>query len=280
MPYKWLLLAVVPTSLSFILPTQQRKYPHNPVTSMKSTGGAEALYDVPEEKISESESADLVNPKEELMSVVSAASPGAKLSADLRASVLETLMKLEPANPTEDPATSPLLNGVWDVAYTGYAPGPLASSPTRPLALFLYAGGFTPGVAGLSFARMLPESLVDVGDLTLTIQREQPRVEAKSSIAIAGMGAQTVKVFTKLEAESGVRLKETYSSVKALDRDVDVPSALRYSRTLYITYLDDEVLVVRDDSGVPEVLLRNSMPDFFDEGRPSADEDDVSPGSS
>ncbi|KAJ1451208.1 hypothetical protein M885DRAFT_530229 [Pelagophyceae sp. CCMP2097] len=222
----------------------------------------------------------IMNPKEELMSVVGAAAPpGNKLSADLRSSVLETLMKLEAANPTDAPATSPLLNGVWDVAFSGYAPGPLLS-PTRPLALFLYAGGFTPGIAGLSLARMLPEAVVDVGDLTLTIQREQPRAEAASTVSLAGMGAQAVKVKTTLEAESGVRLRETYQSVSALGRAVDIPERLRYSRTLYVTYLDDEVLVVRDDSGVPEILLRKSMPDFLrpDEGRPSADVDDVAPG--
>lgn len=225
----------------------------------------------------EAEVMNTLSPKEELMSVVAASSPGSSMTADLRASTLETLMKLEPTNPTEAPATSPLLNGVWDVVYSGYAPGPLAS-PTRPLALFLYAGGFTPGVAGLSLARMLPESLADVGELSITIQREQPRAEASTTVALAGMGPQTVKVQTSLEAESAVRIKETYLSASAFGRDVEIPSRLRYSRLIYVTYLDDEILVVRDESGVPEVLLRKSMPDFLDEGVPSSDEDDVAPG--
>lgn len=41
-----------------------------------------------------------------------------------RVTINELLMKLEPKNPTEDPAMSPLLNGVWELLYTGgYASG-------------------------------------------------------------------------------------------------------------------------------------------------------------
>ena len=85
-----------------------------------------------------------VDVKDELLSVVGAA-VGDSVSSDLRDEVSELLVKMESKNPTAEPATSALLNGVWDVAYQGYAPGPLPS-PTRPLALALYAGGFTPGV--------------------------------------------------------------------------------------------------------------------------------------
>ena len=102
-----------------------------------------------------------VDVKDELLSVVGAA-VGDSVSSDLRDEVSELLVKMESKNPTAEPATSALLNGVWDVAYQGYAPGPLPS-PTRPLALALYAGGFTPGVAGLTAARMLPDALADGG---------------------------------------------------------------------------------------------------------------------
>ena len=84
-----------------------------------------------------------------------------------RAAPATTPRRLESTNPTADPATSPLLNGVWDVAFQGYAPGPLPS-PTRPLALALYAGGFTPGIAGLAAARLLPDSFADAGPAAVT----------------------------------------------------------------------------------------------------------------
>lgn len=37
------------------------------------------------------------------------------------------MLKLEPMNPTESPAKSPVLNGVWEFLYTGgLSPGTLA----------------------------------------------------------------------------------------------------------------------------------------------------------
>ena len=80
-----------------------------------------------------------VDVKDELLSVVGAA-VGDSVSSDLRDEVSELLVKMESKNPTAEPATSALLNGVWDVAYQGYAPGPLPS-PTRPLALALPVRG-------------------------------------------------------------------------------------------------------------------------------------------
>jgi len=212
----------------------------------------------------------VVSPKEELMSVVSTVSPiGSVASESLRSSVLELLTKLEPSNPTEAPATSPLLNGIWDVAYSGYAPGPLAS-PTRPVALFLYAGGYTPGLAGLSLLRMLPDSLVDVGGLEIKISRDQPRVEASTTVTVAGAGARDVKVRTTLDAETAIRLKESYATFELAGRALDIPNRLRYSRKLFVTYLDDDLLVVRDESGVPDLLLRKSFPDWLeDDNKPT-----------
>lgn len=44
-----------------------------------------------------------------------------------RTEVNELMLKLEPMNPTESPARSPVLNGVWEFLYTGgRSPGTLA----------------------------------------------------------------------------------------------------------------------------------------------------------
>ena len=79
---------------------------------------------------------------------------------NVRKTVLEFLEK-----PTLiGPATSPLLNGVWEVVYNGgYGEPNLLASPTRQAALFLYAGGYTPGSFGLQLARLLPNSFMQVG---------------------------------------------------------------------------------------------------------------------
>ena len=92
----------------------------------------------------------------DLLSTVAASSD----SSSMRVVVNELLLKLERSNPTAAPATSPLLNGEWSLAYQGgYAEG-LVSSPTRQLALFAYAGGYAPTMFGMALARLLPDSLL------------------------------------------------------------------------------------------------------------------------
>ena len=89
-----------------------------------------------------------------------------------RPEVGELLLKLERTNPTEDPARSRLLNGVWELQFAG-APGPgLLDSPTRELALSLYSAGYSPG-ALLQFLKKLPPPLSGAlsllsADITIT----------------------------------------------------------------------------------------------------------------
>ena len=166
------LIALAPAAVSAFAPK-----PAAPrAVALSKATVEDAVVDVVEAVIED------IDVKDELLSVVGAAG-GDSVSSDLRDEVCELLVKMESKNPTAEPATSALLNGVWDVAYQGYAPGPLPS-PTRPLALALYAGGFTPGVAGLTAARMLPDALADVGSLEIAITRDQPRVTALSLIHI------------------------------------------------------------------------------------------------
>ena len=163
------LIALAPAVTAFAPATAPRH------TALRATveDTVDAVVDVVEAIIED------VDVKDELLSVVGAA-VGDSVSSDLRDEVSELLVKMEAKNPTEEPATSALLNGVWDVAYQGYAPGPLPS-PTRPLALALYAGGFTPGVAGLTAARMLPDALADVGSLEIAISRGPVRKSTSAS---------------------------------------------------------------------------------------------------
>ena len=187
---------------------------------------------------------------------------GDAVSDETRSAINEALLSLERLNPTRDAAVSPLLNGVWELKYVGgYAPEWALPSPTRQLALFLYSGGYSPGVFCLQLAQKLPSQLVDVlGDLTLTIRRDQPRVEASMDVKMLfGNVKSSVKVKTRLEAQSSVRLRETYETASLLEQNIPIPQALQYTRDLYITYLDDDLLVVRDASGVPEVLVRKQF---------------------
>ena len=179
------------------------------------------------------------------------------ITAQDRASINEAVLKLEALNPTEDPVYSPLINGVWTLRYAGGYSEPKIPSPTRDLALFLYAGGYSPGLFALSLAQKLPSQLVEVGDLSISISRGQPRIEAKVDVTLLGGTDESVVVTARLMEDSGLRFTETYESASVLGQTVDIPEALQYSRDLYVSYVDEDILVVRDGSGVPEILVRN-----------------------
>jgi len=186
-----------------------------------------------------------------------------KISEDVdketRSKINEALLKIEAMNPTEQPTTSPLLNGVWLLRYSGgYSPDWTLPSPTRQLALFLYSGGYSPGLFALTLAQQLPSALVDVGELEISISRDtQQRIEAEVPVKLFGGPESKISVKARLDVESDVRFKETYEVISnLLDRDIELPEQARYSRDLYINYLDDDLLVVRDASGVPEILVR------------------------
>ena len=90
------------------------------------------------------------------------------ISKEVRSKITEALLKLEAMNPTPEPANSPLLNGVWSLKYAGgYDSEWALQSPTRQIALFLYSGGYSPGIFALSLASTLPSSFVETGDLEI-----------------------------------------------------------------------------------------------------------------
>ena len=99
-------------------------------------------------------------------------------------------------------ATSPLLNGEWDLVYAGgRGPGLLA---------------FPPLLAGAAAAARAPDGLVQLRRTKVAISRTQPRVLASGEAALlGGLGpfapqlAVALAVESTLEAESDLRLKVT-----------------------------------------------------------------------
>lgn len=101
------------------------------------------------------------------------------ITEETRTAINEALYKLEALHTrTSDPAVSPLLNGVWQLRYVGgYASQWALPSPTRQLALFLYSGGYSPGIFALGLAQNLPRPFVEVGrDVEVAISRTQVRL--------------------------------------------------------------------------------------------------------
>ena len=99
-------------------------------------------------------------------------------------------------------------------------------------------------------------SLITVHCVYAAISRSQPRIEAKIDVKLFGGSEDTIEVKARLEEDSGLRFTETYESASVLGQTVDLPLQLQYSRDLYVSYVDEDILVVRDGAGVPEILVR------------------------
>jgi len=220
-----------------------------------SDTASEDIVDVQSEEVAPTASSGIVNSIFD--ELPDEGKPVTSVSKETRASINEAVLKLEAMNPTEDPASSPLLNGVWSLRYAGgYDEEWAVPSPTRQIALFVYSGGYSPGLFALSLASTLPSGIVDVGELEISISREQPRIEAKVDVQFLGGASNDVVVKARLDTASSIRLTETYESAAVLGQTIDLPQAIQYSRDLYIAYLDEDILIVRDGSGVPEILVR------------------------
>jgi len=173
-----------------------------------------------------------------------------------RGRVSEAILRLEALNPNSEPVYSEDLDGTWKVKYTGsFAPG-LFPSPTRELAMFLYGGGYSLGNLLTSFAAGFWGQAVGVKEGPRSVRIQGGRdVDAKATIEVAGQ-TQTVSYAAELMPLSARRMSEEVLSVELPGPagKQDLPFELR--RTMLITYLDGEVMVVRDESGVPEVLTK------------------------
>eukprot|EP01038_Epipyxis_sp_PR26KG_P014180 gene14180-19028_t len=178
-----------------------------------------------------------------------------------RAEVNEYVVELEKKNPTTNPANSSLVNGVWEV---------------------IYASGLgSPGMFGFQVIKSLPiSSVIDLSDLTITITSTQPRVTASTTLNLVGVKVD-LSVISSLEEVSSLRLKESYVTGRFGTVDIPLNSSIKtYSREIIVTYVDDELLIVRDPIGAPEILKRKPM--VFQgsslEGQPGATDVDGKPG--
>lgn len=183
--------------------------------------------------------------------------------------VNERIIGLERLNPTLRPTTSPNLEGRWNFEWFG------AGSPVLSFAKFLF-GRIPPTLANLSKL----DVLIKDGCGTATAQ-----VKLLNSIE------NKLIISTKYSVEGPLRMKEEYvegafESPKvneeavpeqlrgafgqafhtvqqlpvpirdAVSSGIKVPLGGTFQRLILISYLDDEILIVRNTAGEPEVLTR------------------------
>ncbi|KAG0630448.1 hypothetical protein M758_1G178600 [Ceratodon purpureus] len=191
--------------------------------------------------------------------------------AAARINVSEKLLVLERLNPTPRPTTSPLLEGLWE---------------------FKWAAARSPGTtAARALIKRFPTNLASLSSLNILIL--DGTTKATATLKLFGSVESSFVLSTKLTAEGPTRLKEEYVEGNLSSPNViDVPSGLKgvydqlvstverlpaavkdvvsngirvpltgsYERQLLISYLDEEIMVARDESGVPDILYKIQAP--------------------
>lgn len=177
-----------------------------------------------------------------------------------RTDINEIILKLEKINPTSEPAKSNLLNGVWELVVSGVgSPGLLAYQALKSL---------------------VKDGLINAEEMQVTISSVAPRVDASVTVKF-GSARVTASATSELEVLSGTRLRERVTAARLDFFSVPIPTLLEPVRELVVSYLDEDLLVVRDPLGAPELLKRKSK-DFSGSSlvsEPSTDDESGAPGS-
>ncbi|XAR70034.1 hypothetical protein NMG60_11001849 [Bertholletia excelsa] len=186
-----------------------------------------------------------------------------------RIDVNERIIGLERLNPTPRPTTSPYLEGQWN---------------------FEWFGSGSPGLfaARLVFQRF-PTTLANLSKMDVVIKDGYAKITAVMRL-LNSIESKFI-LSTQLSVEGPLRMKEEYvegvlespkvdeetipeqlkgafgqavSTVQqlpvpirdALTSGLKVPLSGTFQRLFMISYLDEEILIIRDSAGVPEVLTR------------------------
>ncbi|KAF8045823.1 hypothetical protein N665_4374s0006 [Sinapis alba] len=196
-----------------------------------------------------------------------------KTTSMQRIDVNERITSLERLNPSPRPTTSPCFEGRWNFEWFGSgSPGLLA--------------------ARVIFERF-PSTLANLSRMEIVIK--DANAKATANIKLLNSIESKIILSSKLTVEGPLRLREEYvegmlesptviqeavpeqlkgalgqattslQQLPALIKDtlssgLRIPLSGSFERFFMISYLDEEVLIVRDTSGVPEVLTRLETP--------------------
>ncbi|KAG2244019.1 hypothetical protein Bca52824_094154 [Brassica carinata] len=196
-----------------------------------------------------------------------------KTTSMQRIDVNERITSLERLNPSPRPTTSPCFEGRWNFEWFGSgSPGLLA--------------------ARVIFERF-PSTLANLSRMEIVIK--DANAKATANIKLLNSIESKIVLSSKLTVEGPLRLREEYvegmvesptvieeavpeqlkgalgqatttlQQLPAIIKDtlssgLSIPLSGSFERFFMISYLDEEVLIVRDTSGVPEVLTRLETP--------------------
>uniref|UniRef100_A0A5B7ACX9 Putative plastid lipid-associated protein n=1 Tax=Davidia involucrata TaxID=16924 RepID=A0A5B7ACX9_DAVIN len=196
-----------------------------------------------------------------------------KMTDMQRIDVNERITGLERLNPTPRPTTSPFLEGQWTFEWFG------SGSPGLLAAKFIF--------------ERFPSTLANLSRLDLVIKDGYAKITANMKL-LNSIESKFI-LSTSLSVEGPLRMKEEYvegvlespkvneeiipeqlrgaygqavSTVQqlpvpirdAMTSGLTVPLSGTFQRLFMISYLDEEILIIRDTSGVPEILTRLDAP--------------------
>lgn len=174
---------------------------------------------------------------------------------DTAESIMKELEQLHPL-PIAHPACHYSLNANWSFVFTGV--------PTIGMKLITL-------LSRISLA--LPFEILDFKDVSLRVTDRQTKAQAIVSVRVCGAFDWELQVCTSLRrpkekdfdgayrqfrGEEGTLLLEHFQGVWLNGVKLPTPQQWHTTRTLEITYMDQDILIARTNSGEPHVLLRNS----------------------
>ncbi|BAF16094.1 probable plastid-lipid-associated protein 13, chloroplastic [Oryza sativa Japonica Group] len=187
--------------------------------------------------------------------------------------VNERIVGLERLNPTPRPTTSPFLEGRWNFEWFGdSSPGALAArllferSPTT-VAHFtgldvLIKDGYSKISSNVKFLNTVQSKFLLTTQLSVEGPIRMKEEYVEGLIEIPRIREETLPDQLKgFFGQTAGALQQLPAPIRdAVSEGIKLPLNGMFQRLFMISYLDEEILIIRDASGAPDVLTRLEGP--------------------
>ncbi|KAL5650583.1 hypothetical protein ACJX0J_041392, partial [Zea mays] len=186
-----------------------------------------------------------------------------------RIDVNERIVGLERLNPTPRPTTSPFLEGRWNFEWFGdSSPGAFAArllferSPTSVAHFMgldvLIKDGYSKLSSNLKFLNTIQSKFLLTTQLSVEGPIRMKEEYVEGLIAIPRINEESLPEQLKgLLGQTAGALQQLPSPIReAVSEGLKLPLGGAFQRLFMISYLDEEILIVRDAAGAPDKLAR------------------------
>jgi len=190
-----------------------------------------------------------------------------------RIDVNERIVGLERLNPTPRPTTSPFLEGRWNFEWFGdSSPGAFAArllferSPTTVAHFMgldvLIKDGYTKLSSNLKFLNTIQSKFLLTTKLSVEGPVRMKEEYVEGLIEIPKISEETLPEQLKgLLGQTAGALQQLPTPIRdAVSEGLKLPLSGTFQRLFMISYLDEEILIIRDAAGAPDVLTRLEGP--------------------